>query len=311
MPLGQPVFMKKLVLIDGNALIHRGFHALPPLKTSKGELINAVYGFTTVLLNILSKEKPEYIAVAFDKKGPTFRHKAFPDYKATRVKAPDELYMQIPRVKEVVKAFEIPIFETAGFEADDVLGTLASQAEKKKNVKALIVTGDLDVLQLVSAKTNVLATVQGFANVKVYDRKAVKERYGLSPDQIVDFKALRGDASDNIPGVSGIGQKTATSLLQKFGTLKNIYKNLGKIKGKVEEKLEYGKENAFLSQKLAEIVTKVPVKLSLQKCEAHDFDHEKVKKLFIELEFFRFIKRVEEWIGEKEGKSEVEQPTLF
>lgn len=306
--------MKKLVLIDGNALIHRGFHALPPLKTSKGELINAVYGFTTVLLNILTKEKPEYIAVAFDKKGPTFRHKAFADYKATRVKAPAELYMQIPRVKEVVKAFDIPIFEMTGFEADDILGTLARQAEKKKNLKPLIVTGDLDTLQLVSVKTNVLATVQGFANVKVYDSKAVKERYGLSPDQIVDFKALRGDTSDNIPGVRGIGDKTATLLLQEFGSLQNIYKNLGKINGKVKEKLEYGKENAFLSKKLAGIVTNVPVKLSLQKCKSHDFNQEKVKKLFMELEFSRFIKRVEEW---HEGKGDVKkepvvkQPSLF
>src|SRR5665647_674488 len=182
---------KKLVLIDGNALIHRAYHALPPLMTKKGELVNAVYGFSSVLFKVINDLKPDYILATFDLKGPTFRHKEYKEYKATRVKAPDELYAQIGRVKEVVLAMNIPIYEKEGFEADDVIGTMIKQSEENleyKGVENIIVTGDLDTLQLISSKTKVYALRKGMSDTVLYDEEAVKERYGLGAEQMIDYK---------------------------------------------------------------------------------------------------------------------------
>lgn len=191
---------KRLVLVDANAIIHRAFHALPHLTTKSGESINAVYGFSMILLNMLKELKPQYVAVCFDSEAPTFRHKEFVGYKAKRVKAPDELYNQIPRIKEVVKSFNMPIFAKDGFEADDLIGALNFQAEKNPSIETIIVTGDLDMLQLVGPNTKVYTMRRGLTETTIYDEKAVKERFGFGPEHITDYKGLRGDASDNIPG---------------------------------------------------------------------------------------------------------------
>ena len=293
---------KKLVLIDGNAIIHRAYHALPPLTTKDGELVNAVYGFSSVLLKVLNDLRPDYIMASFDLREETFRHKEFKEYKATRVKAPDELYAQIDRVKEVVRAFNIPIYEMAGFEADDVIGTVVHQSEKNPpagGIENIIVTGDLDTLQLVSPKTKVYALRRGMSDTTIYDEKAVEERYGLKPEQMIDFKGLRGDPSDNIPGVKGIGEKTAIELLKKYHSIEGVYNSLGDIKGAVKEKLERDKMQAIMSKRLATIKQDVPLEFDFTKAQTQDFDRQKAVKLFQELNFFSLIKRIPN--NEKEG----------
>ncbi len=284
---------KKLVLIDGNALIHRAYHALPPLTTKKGELVNAVYGFTSVLLKVINDLKPDYILASFDLAAPTFRHTEYKEYKATRVKAPDELYAQIGRVKEVVRAFNIPIYEKEGYEADDVIGTMVYQSENSgEDVENIIVTGDLDTLQLVGPKTKVFALRKGMGDAVLYDEAAVRERFGLNPNQMIDYKGLRGDPSDNIPGVKGIGEKTAVELLKKYETLENVYTSLADIKDAVKDKLERDKMKAFMSKNLATIVKNVPLKLDFSAAVTREFEREKLVDLFQELNFFSLIKRL-------------------
>lgn len=303
--------MKKLILIDGNAIIHRAFHALPPFKTSSGELVNAVYGFASILLNILNNEKPDFIAVAFDVKKKTFRDELYTEYKATRVKAPQELYDQIPRIKELVSAFKIPIFEKEGYEADDVLGTLAKQADKK-NINTYIVTGDLDTLQLVTDKTRVMALAQKFSEPVIYDISKVMGRYGLKPTQIADMKGLQGDSSDNIKGVRGIGPKATKDLLQKYGTIENIYKNLHEISGSSHDKLKADKESAFLSKKLATIVTDVDISLDLDACKTHEYDENRLHQMFGELEFKSLLHRLDSFHkNSTEKRNEENQASLF
>lgn len=307
--MGEKV--KKLILIDGNAIMHRAYHALPPLSTKKGELVNAVYGFASTMLSVIENLKPDYIAASFDLAGPTFRHEAYKEYKATRTKAPDEFYRQIPRVKEFVKDFNIPIFEKEGYEADDIIGTLTKQAEKTEEVEVVIVTGDLDTLQLVSGKTSVYTMRKGLSDSVIYDEEKVRERYNLEPIQIIDYKGLRGDPSDNIPGVKGIGEKTATELLVKYGTVEKIYQSLSEIKDSVKEKLERDQLKAFMSKKLATISTDVPVKLELEKTRVHDFDREKLVNLFKELNFYSLIKRIPQhdgmiFAGEAQGEAPIE-----
>ncbi|MDP1845348.1 MAG: DNA polymerase I [Candidatus Moranbacteria bacterium] len=284
---------KKLILIDGNAIIHRAYHALPPLMTKKGELVNAVYGFASVLLNVVNKFKADYIVATFDLKEPTFRHKEFKDYKATRIKAPDDLYEQIPRIKELVKAFNIPIAEKEGFEADDLIATFARQIENlHPEIENIIVTGDLDALQLVNDKTKVFALRRGMSESVLYDEKAIFDRYGLAPDQMIDYKGLRGDPSDNLPGVKGVGEKTATELLKKYGTVEEVYKNLPEIREGVRKKLEKDRVQAFFSKKLARLVYDVPVKFELEKSAWHDFDRVKVINLMREMEFYSLLRRL-------------------
>jgi len=284
---------KKLVLIDSNALIHRAYHAIPPLTTKKGELVNAVYGYASVLLNVLARFKPEYIVAAFDLKEPTFRHKEFAGYKATRAKAPDDLYSQIPRVKELVESFNIPIAEKEGYEADDLLATFARKTEKiHPEVEVIVVTGDLDTLQLVNDQTKVFALRRGMSDSVLYDEKAIFERYGLKPDQMNDYKGLRGDPSDNLPGVKGVGEKTAAQLLQKYETLEGIYKNLPEIKEGIRKKLEKDKVQAYFSKRLATLVDNVPVNFDLEKARAEDFSRVKVINLFRDLEFFSLLRRL-------------------
>lgn len=282
---------KLLLLLDGNALVHRSYHALPPLTTKSGEVVHAVYGFTMTLLSVLEKFKPDYIAASFDLAGPTFRDELYTDYKATRVAAPDDLYAQIPLVKKVVEAFNIPIYELEGYEADDCVGAIAKQAGRE-GVDVIIVTGDNDALQLVDEHIKVFSIRKGLKDLVLYDEAAVQAKYGFSPAQISDYKGIAGDQSDNIPGVSGIGEKGATTLLKEFGTLENIYAHLGEIKESLRKKLEADKEKAFLSKKLGTIDIATPVKLDLALCVSHDFNREKVVALLTAFEFYSLVKRI-------------------
>ena len=281
----------KLILIDGHSLAYRAFHALPEdMKTSQGELTNAIYGFTSMLLNVMRDEEPTHIAVTFDK-GHTFRHEVYPEYKAHRAKMPDEMRSQMDRVRQVVETLGIPVFEQDGYEADDLLGTLARQAGEQE-VDTLIVTGDMDLLQLVDEHTRVLTSRWRFSDTVIYDLDGVRERYGIMPSQLVDYKAIVGDKSDNIPGVRGVGKKTATKLLQQHGALEAIYEHLDDVPGRFRSKLEEGQESAFLSRRLATIVCDAPVELDLESCRVHDFDRQSVADLFRELEFRSLADRV-------------------
>ena len=210
------------MLLDGNGLIYRGYFALPPLTTSKGELVNAVFGFCSIVLRGIADIRPDYVAVAFDLQGPTFRHEQYAEYKATRQRMPDDLRDQFPKVREVVKALRIPVYELAGYEADDVIGTITVDAERR-GLETTIVTGDLDMLQLVTDHTRLMTTRSGVENTILYDPARIAERFDLVPGQMIDYKALKGDPTDNIPGVPGVGEKTAAKLIREFGTLEALY----------------------------------------------------------------------------------------
>ncbi len=301
----MPRERKKLVIVDGNALIHRSFHALPPLTKKDGTPVNAVYGFTTVLLKMFKELKPTHVVVCFDRREKTFRHEEFADYKATRVKAPQELYDQIPFVKEVVERFNIPVFEKAGYEADDLIGTITKKA---RGIPKVIVTGDMDTLQLVDRDTSVYTLKKGLGETVTYDPKSVEERYGITAKQLVDFKALRGDPSDNIPGVKGIGEKTASELLSTFGTIERLYEALEKdepktktISDAVREKLAHGRKDAFLSKRLATIVRDVPVDFSLDAAARRHYDRQKAAELFRELEFTSLVSKLPDDVGGEEA----------
>lgn len=291
------------VIIDGNAIIHRAYHAIPPLTVKSGTVVNAVFGFSSMLLKVLNDLKPTHIAVSFDVAGGTFRDDIYDKYKATRVKADQELYDQIPLVHDVVEAFNIPVYEKEGYEADDVIGTIVNEPDvQRSKTEVVIVTGDKDLLQLVDGtRVQVALLTKGMSEYTLFDEKMVKEKYGFGPELIPDYKALMGDPSDNIPGVSGIGKKTAGDLIQSIGSVKDIYKQTDNIKAisgeyikqAVIKKLEEGKENAMMSLELARIITDVKgLHFNIKKCEAYDFDKEKVKKLFQTYEFFSLIKRI-------------------
>ncbi|MGB4942822.1 MAG: 5'-3' exonuclease H3TH domain-containing protein, partial [Candidatus Moraniibacteriota bacterium] len=282
---------KLLVLLDGNALVHRSYHALPPMATKAGQSVHAVYGFALTLFSVIEKFKPDYIAASFDLPGGTFRDELYADYKATRVKAPDDLYAQIPIVKELVQAMNIPIYELPGFEADDCVGTLSKQGEAA-GVETIIVTGDTDTLQLVTDRVKVYTLRKGLKDMVLYGIPEVTEKYGFPPERLVDYKGLRGDASDNIPGVKGIGEKGATDLIQEFGSLEDIYAALEKVKPKVREKLEADRDMALLSKRLGTIDTAAPVTLALDDCVTHQFDHGKIEAFLRSLDFYSLIKRI-------------------
>lgn len=294
------------MIIDGNALIHRSFHALPPtLVTKSGEMVNAVYGFSAALIKAIKEFKPEYVVLTMDMKGPTFRHEEYKEYKATRVKAPDELYAQFGRVKEVAATLGIPLYELSGYEADDLIGTICKQVDSGLN--KIVLTGDMDTLQLVDDHTKVYAMSRGISEGVLYDEPAVVARYGLKPDQVVDYKALRGDPSDNIPGVKGIGEKTAVELLQRFGTLKNIYENLESpaIKERIRELLRNQRTEAELSYSLATIHREAPIAFDLAGSSFGEFDRAKVVELFGELAFKSLLPRIQD-LGKKNGKTQGE-----
>jgi len=284
-----------LYLIDGHAVAYRQFHALPEsaFSTKSGEVTNAVYGFTRILIDILLDKKPKYLAVSFDA-GLSGRDEVYEDYKATREKMPESLGKQLERIYEVVEAFNIPIMRLEGYEADDVMGTIAQQAEEQ-DIDVLIITGDRDILQLLSEHVKVqLPAFKNKADV-VYDIPKFREKYGISPGQLVDLKALMGDSSDNIPGIRGIGEKTGTKLLQKYETLDGIYEHLDEIKGSQHKKLSGGRDEAYLSQELARIQRDLPITLEIEKCVTQDFDFNAVTSIFRDLEFRSLFDRLESY----------------
>lgn len=290
--------MATLMLIDGHALAYRAYHAFPPLTTSSGELVNAVYGFSRILLTVLRDLHCEYIAVSFDLPKPTFRHTKFASYKAQREEMPADLQTQIERIKTVVTTLNMPTYALEGFEADDVIGTIARQAIAEGKVeKVIIVTGDRDAFQLVTDKVHVYMPPKSKeAFYTEYDPDQVREKMGIGPEQIIDYKALAGDASDNIPGVSGIGDKTAVRLLQSFGSTEKLYEAIkdpstltpeqqALLRPKLVEKLANGYESMVMSHELATIDQDAPIKLEIEQCMARDYKKEKVVELFMELGF--------------------------
>ncbi|MFA5420887.1 MAG: DNA polymerase I [Patescibacteria group bacterium] len=295
---------EKLIIIDGNAIIHRSFHAIPgKLTTKDGRMSNAAYGFASFLIKSLTEIKPQYAVLTLDKKGPTFRHEKFKEYKATRVKAPQELYDQIPMTKEISSAFDIPIFELSGYEADDLIGTISKKInEKFPNIEVIIITGDMDTLQLVNNKTKVYTMSRGLSDSVLYDEEKVKERYGISAKQLIDYKALRGDPSDNIPGVSGIGEKTASELIRNFSDLDGVYKNIGddKIKERTKDLLRAGENMAHLSKDLSTIKLDVPIDIKIEDLKINNFDKNKINQTFSELEFKSLLPRI---LNIKEGQT--------
>lgn len=287
--------MKRLVLVDGNALLHRAYHALPPMTTSKGELVNAVYGFTSMIFKALNDLTPDFMAIAWDEKGPTFRHQKYTQYKATRGPADDTLSSQYERVHQVTHILNIPEFKLLGFEADDLIATLVHQAvEKEKNLEVIILTGDRDIMQIIDKNIKVLMPKKTLQDIGLYGLDEFLERYGFEPKLMVDYKGLAGDASDNIPGVSGIGEVTATKLIKQFGNLEKIYlpKNLKTLPERMQKLLAEGSESAAISKGLATLDLNAPIKLDLAKCRVHDYEHDQAVKLFEELEFKSLINRL-------------------
>jgi len=284
---------KKLVVIDGNSLLYRAFFAMKYLSTSDGRPTNAIYGFTTMLLRVL-EEKPDYIAVAFDTPKPTFRHDTYEKYKAHRKPTPDALVEQAPVARELVRAFNIPVIEVEGYEADDIIGAMVKQAEAH-GIQSVIVTGDLDALQLVDENIRVMTTVKGVSDTVTYGPEDVVERFGITPEQMADFKGLKGDPSDNIPGVPGIGDKTAESLLKQYGSVENLLDHIDELpEGKVKKTLQENADQARLSKHLATIVVDMPLDIDLEAFHTREPDYDTLRDLFVRLEFKTMLRRLPE-----------------
>jgi len=311
---------KKIIIIDANSIIHRAFHALPPLQTKDGTLVNAVYGFTTILLKALKDFKPDYICCCFDVDKNTFRKQEYAEYKGNRKEQPSELYHQFPLIKELLESFKIPVYEKQGFEADDLLGTIATINEKKHpDIQNIIVTGDLDALQLVSPSTEVYTMKRGVSDTFIYGVQAVKDRYGFGPEGVIEYKALRGDTSDNIPGVRGVGEKTALALINEYKDLDGVYQEVEKysdpkefkghkiLKPSMWSKMVEHKKLAYLSKHLATIVLDVKIDYKLEDCEVEAFDTQHVMQLF----FFFYFTRLISQIPQAEKIMKQKQGTLF
>lgn len=289
--------MNKLLLVDGSALLHRAYHAYPPLTTKTGEIVGAVYGVTSILIAALESEKPSHVMVAWDLPKPTFRHLKYVGYKAQRPKADEEMVLQIPLVKEVIETMRVLQIEQEGYEADDIIGTLSKVSENQntkesERVEVVILTGDQDTMQLVNEHVRVLTPAKGANPPVLYGSDEVFNKYGVHPNQIVDYKALIGDPSDNIPGVAGIGPVMAAKLLNEYGSLEEIYKNITKIPENQRIKLEAGKESAFLSQDLSKIVTDMELKIGIGEMEYRDLKTEELKMKLEELGFKSLVRRI-------------------
>ncbi|MGV8145608.1 MAG: DNA polymerase I [Alkaliphilus sp.] len=295
---------KQMIIIDGNSLIYRAFYGLPTLTTKDGKHTNAVYGFMSMLFKVLKKYNPEYVGVAFDLKAPTFRHKEYSEYKAGRKKMPPELADQIKPLKNILDAMNIFRIESEGFEADDLIGTISKICEQNK-IESLIVTADRDALQLASEYTKILITKKGVSNLEIYDDKQVIERYEVTPTQFIDLKGLMGDKSDNIPGVPGVGEKTAIKLLKQFGTVENLIQNTELILAqKLREKIENNIKNIILSKRLATIITNIPVEISLEEMKFVDPSYSELVELFRKYEFTSFIAKISnKTVSEEENNS--------
>ncbi|MGE5674423.1 MAG: DNA polymerase, partial [Mycobacterium leprae] len=299
---------KKLVLLDGNSLANRAFYALRLFSTSDGVYTNAVYGFLTMLYKLLDEEKPDYVAVAFDKGRVTFRTAEYAEYKGTRKAPPDEFRPQLDLLREVLTALNVPWFRVENFEADDLLGTLAKQAAAE-GVQTLVVTGDRDALQLIDDRITVVMTKKGITDVVKYDPATLKAEYGLEPRQIIDLKALMGDASDNIPGVPGVGEKTALKLLADYGSLDGVYEHLDEIKGALKEKLANGRELAYKSRWLATISLQAPVQFEERDLARHDPNYADAVALFKRLEFKSLLPKVTPPAEKAEAVAQVAEVT--
>lgn len=285
---------KRLIIIDSNSLIHRAFHALPPLTNKKGQPTGAVYGFLLTLFKAIKDLNANYVVATFDTPKPTFRHEKFKEYKAHRVKTPDDIVSQIVLMKEVLKSFDMPVFEKDGFEADDLVATISQKA--KKDSEVFILSGDLDNLQLVDEKIKVYTLGKGIKDSIVYDKDKVIERFGVLPEQMNDFKSLTGDPSDNVPGVPGIGKTTAATLIREYGSLKNLYDELSTdtapLKPKTKEALKNNKSDAFLSLELVQTKKDVDLNFNLEDCRFDKFEKQKVVNIFNELGFDSLIDRL-------------------
>ncbi len=314
--------MNHLLLIDGHAILHRAYHALPKLKTPGLGQVNAVYGFSTMLLKSIRELKPDYLAVCMDPPGPNFRNDLYIAYRANRKPTDPDLISQIPLTHDLLKNLKIATFMKKGYEADDLLATLSKKflsltpkTSPRKSKKVTIITGDKDLMQLVTSKVRLFMPVRGFSVTQVFGPKEVKEKLSVNPAQVVDLKALMGDPSDNYPGIVGVGPKTATTLLAEFRTLDNIYKNLDKLKPNLREKIEKSKEDAYLSQKLAQIIDTVPLKFSLKKTRWKEKKLENFKTTFQKLNFRSLVSRVEKDLAPKtlllKNKTPSSQPSLF
>lgn len=283
---------KRLMVIDGSSLIFRAFYALPLLTTKDGTYTNGLYGFLTMLYKAQDEYQPDYICVAFDKSGPTFRHEEYEDYKGNRQSAPSELAQQFPIIREILKTMKIKTLEMDQYEADDIAGTLARMAEEE-NLETILLTGDKDYLQLATDNSKVLFTKKGISELEIYDRDKVVEEYGIEPEQMIDLKGLMGDKSDNIPGVPGIGEKTGIKLIKEYGTIENVYKNLDRISGKkLKENLIENETIAYMSRRLGEIITQVPLEEEIEDFKLMEPDWEKLLKIYEEYEFKSLIKRI-------------------
>ncbi len=287
------------MLLDGYGLVYRGYFALPPLTTSKGELVNGVFGFASIVLRGIADLQPDYLAVSFDLPGPTFRHEQYADYKATRVKMPDDLRDQFPKVREVVKALRIPVFEMPGYEADDVIGTITQQLDPRDDLETTIVTVDLDMLQLVTPRVRLMTTRSGVENTIMYDVARIDERFGLRPDQMIDYKALKGDPTDNIPGVPGVGEKTAAKLIREFGDLDSLFARIDEVTpDKLRDRLRDHHDQIQQGRDLSTIVRDLPIEFDLEAARLGDYDRDTVVRLFREYEFRTLIERLPPMAGE-------------
>ena len=292
--------MRKLILIDGNAILHRAYHAMPGMTNSNGQMVNAVYGFFSMLLNLLSEQKPDYLVIAFDRSKPTIRQSMFAGYHEHRPPMESELSSQVELIDELLAKAKIKTASLDGYEGDDVIGTFAVQSQSanlksqnEEGIETVIVTGDRDMLQLVNDKTKVLMTITGLTKTALFDEKMVEEKYGVKTSQFVDYKALIGDPSDGYPGITGIGPKTASSLLQKFGTFEALYKNIGDLPEKVGLKLATDAEQGALAKKLAAIITDAPIKLELDACKVEDIDLNGLREGFSSHNFKSLITRLD------------------
>ena len=284
--------MRKLVLIDGNAIVHRAYHALPPLHAHKGMPTNAVYGFFAMVLKTVNDLRPDYLIVAFDRAAPTFRQQLFVGYQAQRPKMKDELSSQFVLLHEILEKARFKIFEVDGYEADDMIGTIANQAvAKQKDIDVIILSGDRDLLQLVNGHVRMMAPITGVTKMILFDKDKVLEKYGLEPHQIPDYKALVGDPSDNYPGVSGIGPKTASSLIKQFESLENLYESLQEVPEKAAGKLATDAEQSALAKKLATIEVNAPIKFYPNDCQTSNIDEKSLLESFKMLGFRSLIDR--------------------
>ena len=285
--------MERLIIIDSNALLHRAFHALPPLMTKTGQETGAVYGFLLTLFKAITDLKPTYIVACFDTKAPTFRHEMYKDYKAQRPVTPTGIVSQIPITKEVLTAFNIPVFAKEGVEADDLIATICA---KNSGIEIYIISGDLDNTQLVSDNVKVYTLGKGIKDTVIYDINKVRERFGVEPNQMVDFKALTGDPSDNIPGVEGIGKKTAAEIIQKYDNIKNLYDELSTdtavLKPKVKEVLKKNKESALMSRDLAQMKSDVEIDFKIEDCKFGSYNKDNIEEECKKLEFNSLINRL-------------------